>query len=245
MLDILQNFDEEVEGEANAVDASGVVISLGVVLSVSSSSSSTQSPISSFSDSNSLRGGEVEGLAKAEVPSFQEASDFSQHVDSENTKFVEELFKEEVREGEELRLYGGGVREELLGKEGVEEEEKLNLWLVGVGKRVVGRRKSPGNVPHKSNKIFLTYKILINHNFKILVRWKNSNFSREEGGDEGGDERGEERGEEEGERGGEEEGEGEGEEGREEEREERGTVKERIDWWLIRGVLRELLLLGK
>ena len=54
---------------------------------------------------------------------------------------------------------------------------------------------------------------------------------REEGrerGEEGGDERGDERGEEEGEKGGEEEGE-------EEEREERGTVKERIDWWLVIG----------
>ena len=50
---------------------------------------------------------------------------------------------------------------------------------------------------------------------------------------EEGKERGDERGEEEGERGGEEE----GEEGREEEREERGAVKERIDWWLVRGVL--------
>ena len=70
---------------------------------------------------------------------------------------------------------------------------------------------------------------------------------REEGrerGEEGGDERGDERGEEEGERGGEEEGEGDGEERGEEEREERGTVKERIDWWLVRGVLRERLLLG-
>ena len=47
--------------------------------------------------------------------------------------------------------------------------------------------------------------------------------------------------EEEGERGGE----GEGEEDGEEERGERGTVKERIDWWLVRGVLRERLLLGK
>ena len=56
---------------------------------------------------------------------------------------------------------------------------------------------------------------------------------------------GDERGEEEGERGGEEEGEEDGEEGGEEEREERGTVKERIDWWLVRGVLRERLLLGK
>ena len=28
------------------------------------------------------------------------------------------------------------------------------------------------------------------------------------------------------------------------EREDRGTVKERIDWWLVRGVLQERLLLG-
>ena len=41
---------------------------------------------------------------------------------------------------------------------------------------------------------------------------------------------------------GEEEGEEDGEEGREEEREERGTVKERIDWWVVRGVLQECLL---
>ena len=38
--------------------------------------------------------------------------------------------------------------------------------------------------------------------------------------------------------GGEEEGEEDGEEGREEGREKRGTVKERIDWWLVRGAPR-------
>ena len=136
--------DEGLEEEAAAVDASGVSISSGVVLSVSSSSSSTQSSVSSSSESNSLGRGGVGGGVEAEALSVRESSDLSQHMDSEVAKFAEELFKEEVREGEELRLYGGGVKEVSLEKGGVEEEEKLNPWLVGVGKGAVGRRRSPG-----------------------------------------------------------------------------------------------------
>ena len=59
--------DEGLEEEAAAVDASGVSISLGVVLSVSSSFSSTQSSISSSSELNSLGRGGVGGGVEAEA----------------------------------------------------------------------------------------------------------------------------------------------------------------------------------
>ena len=102
--------DEVLEEEAAAVDTSGISISSGVVLSVSSNLSTTQSSVSSSSESNSLGKGGIGGGVEAEACPVQESSDLSQHMDSEVTKFAEELFKGSSR--------GGGVEVVWWGGEG-------------------------------------------------------------------------------------------------------------------------------